>query len=465
MIEITDECDIIMLKRIYFLRKEGRNETMGKKPWSYSEPEAEHQFTNADKKKVQQVIYEIICENGTEDGSIILADILQDYYEEEKKEEKEKRKIREKNSAFKIIAGFLAGGLFLTFAFEKLENWGIWKDILKTGTLILDVLLAVNQFPKFSRTRKADEGPFEAMVEFLKDAGHQFLKASGLQLLGLAMIVILAADGAAALKPFEHAGVFCSGGYAALVNHADDNNNINDNAITAEEYLAEVSISGEMKLYLTGSDEVIIRQLDRAKVTYNQRDTILDLSGEKYCRVFFYEENGIKSYETQEQLNEKVQRMVEEYRREQLDNVFDRDPSQGGAPQNVQDSISLANDSEDEWSSFSDVEQRLDLRESTNLMYPKRTLTQLVANDYQGIALLLVWYGGKQPTVIYYYGHAILYNFECLKFADNTDRLIKQKLLIIAQCYEDIAYVYPNFEEAERARSLAAAFRYVADQY
>ncbi|MCM1541773.1 MAG: hypothetical protein NC121_10980, partial [Blautia sp.] len=221
----------------------------------------------------------------------------------------------------------------------------------------------------------------------------------------------------------------------------------------------------EMKLYLTGEDETMIQQLDGARVTREQRNVILNLSDEKKCRVFLYEESGVKTSETQEQLNGRVLHMVEEWRDEQRDNVFDRDPDQGGAPQDIKDSISQASDTENEWSSFADVERRLEDRESANQKYPKRTLTQLVANDYRKMALLLVWHGGEQSTIVYYYANSILYHMDCLKYADNTDTSIKKKLLTIAQCYEDIAYVCPGYEEAGRARSLATAFRYAADQY
>lgn len=77
--------------------------------------------------------------------------------------------------------------------------------------------------------------------------------------------------------------------------------------------------------------------------------------------------------------------------------------------------------------SFSDVEDRLDFREGIVKDYPKRTLMQLVANGYQGLALRLVWHEGVQATIIYNYGQSILYNFECLKFAENTDKSFRQK--------------------------------------
>ncbi|MCM1542907.1 MAG: hypothetical protein NC121_16835, partial [Blautia sp.] len=246
---------------------------------SYSEPGAERQFASADKKKIQKIIYSIIIKKGPKRAAKILAGFFQEYVEEEKrieeekkaeeekrveeekKTEEEKRQIVEKSSAFKIIAGLLITGVVLTYAFEKLDDLWIWKDILKIGSIVLEAVMAAARFARLSHDRKENEGVWGGVAEFLKDARHQLGKASELHFLGLVLLVILAADGIAQYKPFEYAGVFCSGGCDALVSYIDHNNNVNENVMTAEVYLTEASISREMKLYLTGEDETMIQQL------------------------------------------------------------------------------------------------------------------------------------------------------------------------------------------------------------
>lgn len=247
--------------------------------------------------------------------------------------------------------------------------------------------------------------------------------------------------------------------------HCDDNNNITDSVMLADGGANKISASYEIKQYLAGADEMMIEQLDKAEVTNEQRNMVLYLSDEDNYSIFTYWKNGSDGYGTQEQLNDKVLSTVQSWRDEKRENVFDREFDQGGAPQKDKDDISQASESEQSDDSFSDIEGRLDHREGIANDYPKRTLMQLIANGYQGLALRLVWHEGVQSTIIYYYGQSILFDFECLKFADNTDKIIKKRLTIIAQRYEDIAYVCPNYERAGEARSLAVAFRYAADQY
>ena len=218
-----------------------------------------------------------------------------------------------------------------------------------------------------------------------------------------------------------------------------------------------------MKLYLAGEDEVLMKQLDKAEITNEQRTMTLQLSDQDVYNIFGCWEDKLD--EDQEQLNGMVLSAVQGWCSEKRDNVFDKAFEQGGAPQKVKDTISRVSEEERPDNSFSVCEEILDIRESIARDYPKRTLMQLIANGYQGMALMLVWHEGVQATVIYNYGQSILFDFECLKFADNTDKTIKERLSIIAQRYEDIVYVCPDYERAGDARKLAAAFRYAANQY
>lgn len=460
---------------------------MKKERQSHPGPDKERKFVRESKKYAYLEIYDIMCRYEIERGSKILADRLQQCAEQEnqekqeleyrlnKYEEKERKHNRKKATAIVTVICIVLG-ILLIILFEwisGLEGLGsIWRRALEYMPLLAESILALLKMPKIlqdSRIREDREGLSEGMVQWVKNFWQRFLKASSLHILLLCIAVTVASKVIAQCRPIQHLKIFVSNGYVAVVRYDncndDDNNNINEYVPIEDGYLVKAVISNDVKQALTQSDDVLIGQLDRAKVTKAQSNMVLKLSGEDYRRLFCWGGNETSKYETQEQLNKIIMTMVKEYCAMKLDNVFDRESDQGGATQDIRKLISQASKNEDLWHSFSDVEERLDLRESVVRIYPKRTLMQLVANDYQELALLMVWYGGKTSTVIYYYGQSILYDFECLKFADNTDRLIQKKLRSIAQRYEDMAYVCPDFEGAEEARRLAAAFRYVADQY
>lgn len=435
---------------------------MNKNSRVHSGSKGKHQFGKEDKSKLKKGICDIIEKNGTQKGVEIIVDILGGIEDKQRK-----RKL-----VFIIVLICVVGGILLTCLFEligrKLNLNDMLRKILQFAPVFVEnifiIIIAIFKIvgmPKNTRLRKDGESYAEGMLEWVKDLWHQLSRASGLHVLILLMVTTLVATLIAQREPMKHIKAFFSGGMYAMA-HCDDNNNITDSVMPADGKEGETSVSNK---YLVGAYEVMIRRLDKGEVTNEQRDMVLQLSDEDVYSIFICWENGSDGYGTQEQLNDTVLSTVQGWCGENRDNVFDRVPEQGGAPQKVKDAISQASESEQPDDSFSDIEDRLDLRESVAKDYPKRTLMQLIANGYQDLALKLDSYGGVQSTIIYYYGQSILFDFECLKFADNTDRTIKKRLTIIAQRYEDIAYVCPDYERAGEARRLAAAFRYAADQY
>ena len=446
---------------------------MNKNSQVHSGPKGKRQFDKEEKSQLSKMICDVIEKNGTKKGAEILADIFLRSVEDDNAEQEDKQ--RKKKSAFIIVLICVVVGILLTCLLEligrKLNLNEILRKILQYVPVFVESILVIVtaiwkivRMPESTRFRQDDEGFAEGMLEWVKDLWYQLSRASGLHVLILLMVTTLGSTLIAQREPMKHIKAFFSGGMYAMA-HCDDNNNITDPVMLADGGADKISASYEMKLYLTGADEMMIEQLDKAEVTNEQRNMELQLSDEDVYSIFTCWGNGPDGYGTQEQLNDTILFTVQGWCDEKRDNVFDRVPEQGGAPQKDKDAISQASESEQPDDSFSDIEGRLDLRESIAKDYPKRTLMQLIANGYQGLALRLVWHEGVQSTIIYNYGQSILFNFECLKFADNTDKIIKERLTIIAQRYEDIAYVCPDYERAGQARSLAVAFRYAADQY
>lgn len=189
------------------------------------------------------------------------------------------------------------------------------------------------------------------------------------------------------------------------------------------------------------------------------------LSPDDWNLAFFHGEYSIQGLENQEQIDNMVFSMVKELDSHDLENVFDKPFGQGGAPQNVMNKISNASDAEEHAESFEEISGILDLREEVNAVYPKKSLTQLVANGYEELAYLVYINDGNRTTIIYYYGQSIINNLRCLEFAENTDKTIKEKLIVIARLYKNIACVCRNSEEAEISLMLAEAFEHAANRY
>lgn len=313
-------------------------------------------------------------------------------------------------------------------------------------------------------------GWFKRVKAFFQQARSK----RGLRITAFVMTACLLAGILVRFDACEQAVKFCQGGYAALTDSSDAAGDmvamgVSVVASRGEDMLPpeqpDVTVTVEAKRYLTGSDERLIQQLDNSSITWEDIHQVLNLSEEDYNILFFLEGLDSGIYESQDQLNQRVLDSVQLHTAAKLKNIFDLPQSEGGPSQEILNMISRLSDLERETIDFAKTKDILISREGVYQLYPKRTLAQLVSNGYHKLALLLFWHGGEEATIIYFYGQSILSGMECLKFADNTSLTVKEKLLFIAQRYEDIAYTCPGFRDAQRARMLAEAFRYAADQY
>lgn len=446
---------------------------MNRNSQAHSEPKNKRQFGKKDKRELCKFFCDVIEKNGAEKGAEILVNTFLKSVEDDNAEREDKRRKRE--SVFIVGLICVVGVIVLTCLLEAAGRKLNLNDILgkyvqyvplfvEGALIILPAFLKIVKMPEIIRQRKDSEGYAQGILEWLKDLGRQLSRASGMHFLILLMGITLVSTLIAQCEPMKHVQAFVSGGMYAMA-HCDDNNNITDSIMLADGGMDKISASYEMKQYLAGADEIMIEQLEKAEVTGEQKNMVMHLSDEDEHSIFTCWGNESGGYGTQEQLNGKVLSTVQGWCGEKRENVFDKASEQGGAPQEVSDEVGLVSESELPDDSYSDIEDRLEFWEGIAEDYPKRTLMQLIANGYRGLALRLVWHEGVQSTTIYNYGQSILFNFECLKFADNTDKTIKKRLTVIAQIYEDIAYVCPDYEKAGEARSLAVAFRYAADQY
>lgn len=383
------------------------------------------------------------------------------------------KKCRRRN-IINMIGCWLVLLVVLTLIFEYVFPAGVVLTVVVTiGKKALDFIVDFLRNRGKETLTKKKEKP-DRIIKKIKVFLHRAKSKKGMEIIAFIMTVCLMAGVLAKLDAGENIVKFCQGGYAALMNSSDEAGGMVYMGISMMVSWGEsillleqpsVTVAVETKRYLAGSNEGLIWQLDNSIITWEDINLILNLSEEDYNRLFFLEGIEPGLYESQEQLNQRVYKMAQVYTAEKLENKFDIPLSEGGPSQEILNTISRMSDLEKETIVFSETKDILIAREGVYQAYPKRTLAQLVSNGYHQLALLLFWHGGQEATVVYYYGQSIFFGLECLKFADNTGLTVKEKLLFIAQRYEDIAYTCPGFRGAQRARMLAKAFCYAADQY
>jgi len=339
---------------------------------------------------------------------------------------------------------------------EKIKNLGLISDIMAGAFAIFCEFFKEEKSQKSANGNSKPGGATE-IVNFLQAGFRRCVQSKGVRVIMLFGVFIIA-GGWMAEHNVVHRGISLFRGEAQTILAGGGGK---EDVLLAEGETAVVTM--EMKKELTEGDESLIQQLDSMKVTQGQRKLEMNLSPEDYD-IVFPEESGGDAF-SQERLNQAVLQDVRGLASHHQENVFDKPEEQGGAPQGLKDDIHWVSVGEENAKTFEEVNDRVNFREDTNMQYPKKTLVQLIANDYQNLALLLVWYGGNKNTIVYFYGQSIINDLKYLEYAGNSDKTIKDKLLIIAQRYKDIAYVCPELEEAENARRLEAAFRYAASQY
>lgn len=493
---------------------------------SYYEPSAEHMFEETDEEKIEEAFREII-QNNPQDAPHILArrflenwkkycEKIREQRETEKEEVREearvqlaegqesaqeeiqkaedsareykkrakvwedKARVLERRCGRRRVFDRIGCWLLLVIMFMLFLEYVFPKWLLVTLATVLfeKVLEAVCDLLRNGEKRRSIKNGIERKTNGLRETVgnffHKALSKSGLCKTAYFVTVCLAAGALAGVDAGESMGRFLWGGYAAVTNSPDMVGTVvklgvyggicrGESMLPPEQ--PGVTVTVEAKRYLTGADEQMIRWLDNSIVSQEDINMILNLSQEDYNILFFLEGLAPGTVESQEQLNERILREVKIYTEEKKENQFDKAPDEGGPEQKILNQISGISELEKEAISFSEIKEILIFRESVNREYPKRTLTQMVSNGYHKLALLLYWHGGVESTLVYYYGQSILFGLECLKYADNTDLTVKEKLNFIAHRYEDIVYTCPGFRDAERAKMLAKAFRYAADQY
>lgn len=449
---------------------------MNRNTHPYSEPAAEHKFENAH-DEIRSFVVRTIDEYKKEDAAnIITGKLLRAISEEE--EEIKKRNANAENELLNrkkswksrvIIAGAFVGLVFLcTYIMGLIGSGGGLISILGVITAIISILAEYFlSNSEMEHVRGSGESVSEGIINSFKRAAKVFRSHSNLHLLIFVGAVLFVSGLFAQWSILPRIAKFFEAGYIAFANYGQDDceDKAGDGGTDVQVAEEKQEIPTTLKEVLAESDERLIQQLNAAEVTPKEKSAELKLSVTDYNTVFFQGELMIGGFEMQEEIDEKIFRWVEEQVEHGLENVFNKEEEDGGAPQKVKNRIAEASDAEEELHSFAEVNDRLDFRECTNNEYPKRDLTQLIANDYHKLALLLVWNNGEKDTILYYYGQCIKNLFKCLEYKENTDKTIKQTLTSIAQKFRDIVYVWPDFEGKEIASKLEKAFRYAADQY
>ena len=219
---------------------------------------------------------------------------------------------------------------------------------------------------------------------------------------------------------------------------------------------------------LTETVEIVMQRYEGApneitniKVSSNDKNLLLRLSDKERNEVFFQEKDIISDWDDQQKLNEEVLQWISGMHAEGLENRFD-----DFAPQPVKDEISEASRLEKVASSFGEVKNVSQTREDVYVGYPKKSIANLISNDYHRLALILLRNKGQGETILYLYSQSILWDFEVIKYTDVSDSTMKDRLNRIAQRYEDMSLVCTDCEDVTNyATKLQLAFENAADQY
>lgn len=197
----------------------------------------------------------------------------------------------------------------------------------------------------------------------------------------------------------------------------------------------------------------------RLKLTNEQKEEVLHLSDDVKNRIYFNESRfEIKNWQNENEILTMVENKVDSLRLHGKKNEFDDDSA---APPSIKEEIAAASKKDESVSSLTDKLKITNLRDNTYKQYPKFTLAQLIAEDYNACGLSILYNGGQRVTAEYYFGNSIDWFMEMLKYKDISSATIKNILTSIAQRYDDIHYASNN-DEADK---LAEAFRAVASNY
>lgn len=429
---------------------------------SYSGHRTEHKF--GQRSEIQKQNKESTTKNQNlinnseiKEKNQIIKKLRNDCAKKEKElcDEKERnKKYRRRENRTIVLGAAILFTLFISFLLEypfSNSSAGYSTMVVGRGGGIISILIELLLCMK-----NVEKGGCEGIIELFKIFKEKFPRNGALHLVMLSMLVLTLGGAAANVNLIHRSIVFCKIGYYAFINY-DEMGNLgmlaDGGIVEGKEMLAEIN-------------KIQIGQLNKdMQQMMPQKAGEMRLSTQDWNLVFFHGENNINGIEEQGQINNIVLAMVEELISHDLENVFDKPSEQGGAPQSVKNQISNISDNENNAKSFEEVNEILDYREGMNEKYPKKSLTQLVANGYENLGNILYESNGNKTDIIFYYGQSIINNLKCLEFAENTNKTIKEKLTDIVRIYNSIAFTCPNCEEAKIALDLAEAFQHAADQY
>ena len=378
-----------------------------------------------------------------------------------KKKNKENKIKKEENGRFEkdckiVIMTFLILFFIVVFLSEY-----VFSDSNSISTIIFGsggqiIIYIVNTYSKKKKKiadkRKSGKSIIYGIVDVVMGIYQTIKDESLLQTALLTWCIIVLGVCFGRVGPLEATYEFAAARFNAI-------KDIGENVILAAQVGEEVEA-----VVLAECDGTTINMLQQADITQAELYTIKKLSQKNYDLVFYLNRKNI-DWTNQNAVNETVLQMIAEMRSMQMENEFDKDVSEGGAPYQLRELIYQVSKDEINAVRFSEIEAFCDVRADVFNLYPKKSLANLLSNDYQKLANILYLNGGNEESILYYYSQSIIRDFECLQFAENSNDMVKGKLISIARRYKDIIYTCPNMEGLENAQALAVAFENAAKQY
>ena len=380
-----------------------------------------------------------------------------------KKENKEKKK-----NCWIVIGASLVWVIIVTFLFPF-----IFDSPKFVGTAILGVIGSVITFiveahskigQQIAHIRDKSETITTGIVKVGKAIGQTVREASLLHLILLWCGTTILGEFFWSVGMIDTTSKFITAGYYAVRNKDE-----------GVETVTRVDVEIEDNI-LAEYDSATIDMLQKADITQMELNENIELSPSDLNLVFNLNREDI-DWTKQNVVNDAVSEFIRKKRSMQMENVFDKDVNDGGAPSKLCDSVAKASSDEEKFKnndddndednmvSFSKIKSIRDVRAGAFVLYPKWSLANLLSNNYQELAIILYLNGGSEEAIVYYYSQSIIRDFECLQFAENSNDMVKEKLISIAQRYKDIIYTCPNMEGLENAQALAVAFENAANEY
>lgn len=350
-----------------------------------------------------------------------------------------------------IIVAILIKYFFNTIKFASTEFLGVLGSVL--GSVLGFIFASHSEIAqKVAHMRDDKESYSTGIVNSAKALAEALKKASLLHLVILACVATFFGVSLESTGIFERIYRFVDAAYTVVM--TEDEN-----------VFSEVRVDKEIMTATTaGHNEKTIGMLQQGDIPQAELELVNELSQQDRDWVFNLNRKDI-DWTDQDEVNTAVLQMVDEIISMKMENVFDMDVNDGGAPQWLRDLIAQASEDEITAETFSDIKAICDVRADVYNLYPKESLAKLLSNNYQKMAIILWLHGGEECSIVYYYSKSILMDIECLQFAQNSNTTIKDKLYSIARRYMDMIYTCPHMENLENVRALAEAFENAAEQY